>query len=428
MDHSQDHSIEHKPKFRLNRFSAVYHSFPSKFWVLVVAMFIDMIGGTLLHPFFALYITSKFSVGMTTAGIILGVFSISGLVGGAIGGALTDRFGRRSIVIFGLVFSAFSTVALGFVSEISIIYPLAVIIGVIGSIAGPAHQAMVADILPEEKRSEGFGILRVVANLSWIIGPVIGGFIAQRSFLMLFIIDAVISSIVAVIFFKLMPETMPQHPENKEQGSLLQTIAGYRHVARDLPYVAYLVVSILMLLVYQQMYNTLSVFLRDARGISTQNYGYLLTFSAIVVVLFQFWVTTKTKHRPPFLMMALGTVFYMIGFSMFGVFYGYGFFVAAIIIITIGEMVVVPVSQTLAAQFAPEEMRGRYMAFFGLAWALPSAIGPWAAGNILDNFDPNWVWYAGGIISAVAVAGFYLLHLNLKNQKRFQPAEEAAVS
>ncbi len=74
-----------------------YNEFPQRFWMVVGVSFIDRVGGTMLFPFFALYITQKFNVGMTEAGIVLGIFSIFGLVGEVIGGALTDRFGRRSL-------------------------------------------------------------------------------------------------------------------------------------------------------------------------------------------------------------------------------------------------------------------------------------------------------------------------------------------
>ena len=84
------------------------------------------------------------------------------------------------------------------------------VIGLLSDVAGPAHQAMIADILPERQRQEGFGILRVVANMSWIIGPTIGGFVAKQSFLALFVIDAVISCIVAVLFYLLISETKPE--------------------------------------------------------------------------------------------------------------------------------------------------------------------------------------------------------------------------
>src|SRR5690606_33505360 len=133
-----------------------------------------------------------------------------------------------------------------------------------------------------------------------------------------------------------------------------------------------LVAGILMGLVYQQMYNSLSVYLRDVHGVDPQGYGFLLTTSAIVVILFQFTVTRIIKRRPPFIMMALGTVFYMVGFGMFGFVAAYALFALAIVVITIGEMIIMPTSQALAAGFAPAEMRGRYMAVYSLIWMIPS--------------------------------------------------------
>ena len=88
----------------LDRIKTTYREFPSRFWILVVATFIDRMGGTLIFPFFALYITDKFDVGMTEAGILFAIFSVSGFVGSMLGGALTDKFGRRNMVLFGLVF------------------------------------------------------------------------------------------------------------------------------------------------------------------------------------------------------------------------------------------------------------------------------------------------------------------------------------
>ena len=403
--------------------SKIYNEFPRKFWVVVGVSFIDRVGGTLLFPFFALYITQKFGVGMTEAGLILGLFSIFGLFGSMIGGALTDRFGRRTIIIVGLVFSAVSTLTLGMVNQFATLIPLAVLIGLLSHFAGPAHDAMIADLLPEKQRQEGFGILRVVGNMAWIIGPTIGGFVAKQSFLALFIIDAAVSCVVALLFFLFMPETKPMHAEIQQKAeSMLATFRGYGQVIHDSAYMAFLVAGILMGLVYQQMYNSLSVYLRDNHGIEPQGYGFLLTVSAITVILFQFTMTRLIKHRPPFLMMALGTAFYVVGFSMFGWVSAYYLFALAIVVITIGEMIVVPTSQALAANFAPEAMRGRYMAVFSLLWMIPATIGPGAAGYILDNYNPNLLWYIGGVLCSVSVLGYLMLHARLKSQARFSPA------
>ncbi|MCP4164645.1 MAG: MFS transporter [Chloroflexi bacterium] len=176
------------------------------------------------------------------------------------------------------------------------------------------------------------------------------------------------------------------------------------------------------------MYNSLSVYLRDNHGVSAQGYGFMLTTSALTVIFLQFWTTRRIKHAPPFLMMAFGTLFYMVGFSLFGFVSAYWLFVSAIIVITIGEMIIMPISQALAANFAPEAMRGRYMAAFSLTWMVPATIGPGAAGIILDNYNPNLLWYSGGALCAVSVLAYVALHQRIGAQQRFAPgpAEEPA--
>lgn len=410
----------------LDRINKIYHEFPRLFWVVVGVSFIDRIGGTLLFPFFALYITQKFNVGMTEAGVLLGISSLFGLIGSTIGGALTDKFGRKQLILFGLVFSAISTLTFGLVTRINILYPLMVVVGLLSNISHPAHDAMIADILPEKQRNEGFSILRVVANLAWIIGPTIGGFLANINFFYLFVVDAVMSCIVAAIVFRTIPETKPQPHAHEQSETFLQSVLGYRVALRDLAFMAFIVASMLMLVVYQQMYGTLSVFLRDNFSIDPRGFGFLMTTSAITVVIFQFFVSRLIKHRPPFLMMAIGTAFYVIGFTLFGIVTTYVLFALNIVIITIGEMIVMPMSQAIAANFAPEDMRGRYMAVFGLTWALPSTIGPGAAGYILDNYNPNLLWYLGGALCGLAVLAYYALHLRLGTQPQFAPAPAEA--
>ncbi len=400
-----------------------YNQFPRTFWVVVGTHFIDVIGNTLLNPFFALYVTQKFGVGMTEAGIILATNSIAGIVGSTIGGAMADRYGRRGIILFGLVVSALSGLTLGFVNEFYVFYGLSVFVGLMGSAAHPAHQAMVADLLPADKRSEGFGIMRVVNNFAWIIGPTIGGFLASYNYLYLFLSDALISTVTAVLVFRLLPETKPQPKDKTENESLAQTLGGYSKVFSDRPFLGFIFASILMILVYQQMYSSLSVFLRDVHQVDPQYYGLIMSSSAITVVLFQFSVSRYIKRYPPFLMMAAATFFYMIGFTMYGFVATVPLFIVAMIIITVGEMIGMPTSNSLAAAFAPEDKRARYMAVFGLTWAIPSMIGPWAAGLIMDNYNPNYVWYIGGVLCVFAILAFFLLHLRLGSKQKFQPAK-----
>ncbi len=389
----------------------LYREYRRSFWILVGATFIDRLGGSLLFPFFALYITRKFNVGMTEVGILFALFSLSSFVGSFLGGALTDRIGRRTMLIFGLLASSFSTLLMGFVESLQVFYVLALLSGIFTDVAGPAHEAMVADLVPEEKRAEGYGILRVGFNLAVTIGPAIGGFLAAQSYLLLFITDAVISTITAGIVYLFLRETKPKTRLGAKPESVGATFKGYGRVLRDGTFMLFVVTCILMGLVYMNMTTTLGVYMRDVAGFTDaeKGYGTLLSINALLVVVLQFPITRRISDEPPLMMMAAGTALYAVGFAMYGFINGYAMFVLAMVVITVGEMIVAPVSQSLTARFAPEDMRGRYMAVFGISWGIPFAIGPLLAGMIMDNADPHWLWYISGLVGLLAVAGFLYL-------------------
>ena len=102
---------------------------------------------------------------------------------------------------------------------------------------------------------------------------------------------------------------------------------------------------------------------------------------------------------------------------MFGFVASNWVFALARVIITIGEMITMPTSQALAANFAPEDMQGRYKAVLGLSWGIPAIIAPSAAGLIMDNYNPFLLWY----VAPVSIVSFYFLHLWLGKRDRFKP-------
>lgn len=401
--------------------------FPRPFWVLMVGTFIDHIGSFMLLPFFALYVTNHFGLSMTGLGGILFVFAISGTIGGFIGGALADKFGRRAIILIGILFSATSSLLMGFTDNLPLFIIVVMLVGLLQDIGGPAQSALVADVLPAHRQQEGFATWRVVVNISAVIGPLIGGILAASNFRLLFIGDALLSYLTAIIVFVALPETKPKPKEGQAPQTLLQTAIGYRKILADNVFMSFVILSILSVMVYSQLNTTMPVFLRDIHNMPPENYSYLIALNASMVVGLQFWITRRLKNYAPLPLLALGVFCLAIGFGMFGFGRGLLYFAAAIVIITIGEMIIAPTGQAFTARLAPEDMRGRYMAMFAFSWAFPFAIGPLAAGLITDNINFYWVWYAAGLAGLVCAIGYLWLHIRV-GEKLKTSAEERSIS
>lgn len=387
-----------------------FNDYPRAFWTYNVIVFIDLLGGFMLYPFFALYLTQKFDINMATVGILFAVFSITSFVGSALGGALTDRMGRKGVIIASLILSSVSALGMGFAPSIGWFVAVTVVVGTMSSIGGPAREAVVADLLPEEKRAEGYGINRVVFNLAVIIAPPIAGLLIAHSYQTLFIVDAIISLIAAAVVLIALPETKPAAHPDAVPETMKQSFGGYKQVFKNTPFILFIGVTILMTLTYMNMNSTLGVFLRDYRGVPEIGFGTLLSINALIVVVLQFWVTRRLERFKPLAMMAAGSLLYAIGFAMYGFVSGMALFIIAMIIITVGEMVVSPFQQALVASFAPEEMRGRYMAVSGMTWGIAFMIGPYFAGLLLDSPNPNMLWYISGFIGLLATVGFVVLN------------------
>jgi MFS family permease len=411
-------------KKSIGRMRSTYNEYPRNFWILMGSTFIDSLGSALLFPFFALYVTRKFGIGLSQVGLIFASLTVAMIVGSTIGGGLTDRFGRKSMAIFGLIASALSILAVGFVQELTAFVPLVLLAGLTGNIGGPARSAMVADILPEEKRAGGYGLHRVIFNLSFVIGPALGGLLAAYSYLYLFIFDTIASLLTALVIYLLLPETQPERLEGQIEETTTEIFKGYGQVLTDRFFVVFLAATMLMALVFSQLHGPLSVFLRDVHGLPEQLFGWILSLNAAMVVLFQFPITRRVEKQPSFLVLAIGTLFLVVGMSMYGFVSLYVLFLLAMGIVTIGEMLVAPVGQAIAARLAPEHMRGRYMAVFDFGWSVPGAIGMYLAGLIMDHFDPHWIWYAAGLVGILAALTFFLMHIQQRQEGEAVPVPE----
>ena len=384
--------------------------FPAQFWILLLGTLISSTGGFLVWPFLTLYLRRNMEVSMTTIGLLFTITSPINLLSQVVGGSLADRWGRRIMMAISLFASGLVMFGFGLVESLTSLIPLLVLNGVFGPLFRPAADAMVADIIEPQKRGQAYGLLRVAMNVGAAVGPSVGGFVATRSYFVLFLCGALASLLYFLIVVAFISETKPQSSTTLEEKTE-QAGEGWDVILRDIPFLVFCFINMLTCTVYSQMNTTFPVYLKENSCIGEAQYGQLMALNATMVVLLQFPITriTDRYRRMQMQMMALGAFLYALGFGAKGFIGTLPLFASSVVIWTLGEMVIAPVSTVLVADMAPETMRGRYMGVFGLTWGIGYGLGPTLGGAIMDNLDGRYIWYAALILGSMAAAAFLLL-------------------
>ncbi len=390
-----------------------YAEFPRAFWLLITSSFIDLTGGFLIMPFFSLFLTEKFSINLVQVAGIFAIWASAGLIGQMLGGAIADRLGRKLMIVIGLVFSAVSSLGFALLDDLILVQIVAAVAGFFSSSGGPARQAMVADIVPKEQYSDAYGIMRVVGNVAFAIGPAIGGLLAGVSYVLLFSIDALTSILAALFVLRYLPESISKEAaESTSQQSWGMVFKGYFTVLKDKRLLAVISLGALVGMAYFQWYFALPVFMRDVHQMPPYYFGALMSMAGVIVIFTQLRITRRLRPYRSMPVLALGAIFFALGFVLFGFISALALFALAFVIITIGEMIFFPTQQALIAQLAVEEYRARYMAVTTFAFTMPNIIGPAVGGFIMLNTPNFGLWIAAGTVCVLAA----LIYLALRSR------------
>ena len=181
-------------------------------------------------------------------------------------------------------------------------------------------------------------------------------------------------------------------------------------VVKDSSFMAFSIISILFFLLMGQMMSTLSIYTVDIMGLSTAQYGLLLTTNGLIVVLLQYPVAYKLGSFSKSRLLIIGSLLHTIGFFLFGLSGAFTLSIVAMVIITLGEIIHAPTSLAVVGEIAPQRYRGRYMGVFGLTQILGISASPLLGGILLDIFpsEPLMVWGPLAFLGIAAAAGYYL--------------------
>jgi MFS family permease len=392
--------------------------YPRQFWVLFVGTLINALGNGFILPFLAIYIHDRLHLPPAQIDLFIAVTFGVGLVSQAASGPLIDHYGRKPLMVVSLLLSSLVMVGFGLAHTLTTLAPLAILAGLVFPLFAPASSAMVADLIEPAQRVHAYGLLRVVSNLGFALGPAIGGLIAsQLSFLVLFLASASAIFLYFLLALIFMRETKPP---TTQHAQLWGTAAPkhYPNLLRHGPFLAFCGISTLMTLIYAQMYTNFPIYLRT-HGFSTQQYGLLMTINAAMIAFLQWPITRWTCHHRKTRMLALGASLYGIGFGAIALSQHLLSLSTDVIIWTLGEMIAVPVGSSLVADLAPQALRGRYMSVYALTWGLGFSGGAIAGGYWLSHLNPQMLWYMAFLIGFFSALSYLML-------RRFIPADRQA--
>lgn len=388
-------------------FRNVFHRFEPELWVITVIQFFTVIGFSICVPFLALYLYQDRGLSMTMVGTILLAAGLCSAVSQALGGALSDRFGRRPILLTATFVSIFLYSGLAVLIGISAPVWAIVVAYIAGrstlTITRPVISAMVADFTSKERLTEAYGILRIGANIGWAAGPAIGGYLATFvPYAWLFGIPPLTCGIVSLIIFFFIHES--SHGMSRGVG-----FRSMFAIANDRPFLVFAVISLLLFIVMGQMISTLSIFAVDMVGFSIAQYGLLLTLNGLIVIFFQYPMTLALRRLAKFRALILGSLLYGFGYLSLGWITQFEWALVAMAVITGGEIIHAPVSLSVIGELSPQDQRGRYMGLFGLSQTIGMAIGPLLGGVLIDAFpfNPELVWAPIALIAFIAPIGYY---------------------
>ena len=271
--------------------------------------------------------------------------------------------------------------------------------------------AMMADLIPSEKRPDAYSVLRMGNNVGVALGPAIGGFVAAASYTGAFLIAAAGMLIYGTMIAIFAHETLPSRASGavRSSESKPEKLGGYGRIFHDSRFMSFVFGFTLNQITASIMWVMLSVYAKDNFGLSERQYGLIPTTNALMVVFLQIYITQFTKRRPPLRVIAIGAFFYAVGLASVALGRGFWGFWTSMVIMTIGELIIVPTATTYAANQAPADMRGRYMSLYGLSQGVAQGIGPVLAGFLNDNISPVSIWYGAGLVGLCAVTTFLVI-------------------
>lgn len=354
-----------------------------KLFILMINMFISIGSFGIVIPILPAYLES-INQGGTAAGLMIAIFAGAQLIFSPIAGKWADQYGRRLMIIYGLIGLSLSMFIFYWFDSIWFLYLSRVIGGIGAALMVPAIFAYVADITTMAQRAKGNSLISAAMSLGIVIGPGVGGFLADFGLKAPFLVSALVSVVAVLFSVVILKESQVEKPEVPLHGEKEESMI--RKIARSvkMPYFIPLIITLVMsfgLLAYE---SVLGLFVDDQFGATPQDIAIMVTSTGLVSVIIQLFVVDKIVDRfgeGNVLVVFIGVVAGAFLLSLLASTYVLFFIVT--LIIFLATSILRPVLNTLISKMAGNE-QGFAMGMNNSYMSIGNILGPTLAGLLYD--------------------------------------------
>jgi MFS family permease len=422
-----------------NKLKFLYKEYPPQYWLMITGVVISTAGGSMIWPFLLIYASGKLHMPLSTVATLISINAGTGLLSSFVAGALADKIGRKIVMNFSLTVNGLAYFLLMRAETYTQFVGLMIMIGLSNPLYQVGADAMLADMIPSEKRTDAYALNRIANNAAFALGPAMGGFLATRSYNLAFYAAGTGFLIYSLLLFFLAKETLDTQrlsspslwlrlspnislkriiaPFKPRPNDAIQSIEenslpaeGYRRVFKDRNYMAFVAMTSIGLIAPTMLWILMPVYAKTNYGIPEDLYGWIPTTNALMCVFVQYFVTGITRKHRTLPVLSVAMLIYALGTGSVALMSGFWGFWLSMVILTFGELTLVPTASKYVADRAPADLRGRYMSIYWLGWGLARTLSPIIGGFLNDNIAPHAIWVGGLLLGVTSALGLFLLN------------------
>ncbi|NME70992.1 MDR family MFS transporter [Flammeovirga aprica] len=390
-------------------FLDIYRGIPKEVWILSIVSLINRIGAMVI-PFLSIYLSDGKGFSLNEIGWIMTAFGVGSVVGTWLGGKLTDRIGFYPVIVFSLLSSGIGLIVL---KELDTFVQMALgffFVILLADLLRPPLFVAVNNYCTEENRTKSITLVRLAINLGFAFGPATGGIlIASFGYASLFWVDG-LSCILAMLFFVLtLKKTVGKvtKEETTEEKS-----PALKSPYKDKSYLLFVLSLTLFGLVFIQYFSTVPLFYKEVHELSEATIGLIISSNGFVIFILEMplmhWIEKQKKVSKMNVMM-IAVVCVIVSYILLIFSMNVTFLIIGMMILTIGEMLLFPLSNTEAMQRSIGKNQGDYMALYAISFSIAHLVGHNLGMQSVDfvGFDMTWVGMSIGLLVTLLLLQVY---------------------